>query len=108
MVSTEDRVFKALADASRRHLLDRLRQTSGQTLSELCQGHEMSRQAVTKHLLLLEEAGLVVSQKKGREKLHYLNPVPINEIYTRWIGKFEQGRLEALHNLKQALEEKQS
>jgi DNA-binding transcriptional ArsR family regulator len=108
MISDEDRVFKALADASRRHLLDRLRQDNGQTLSELCEGHEMSRQAVTKHLLLLEEAGLVVSQKKGREKLHYLNPVPINEIYTRWIGKFEQGRLEALHNLKQALEEKQS
>jgi len=108
MVSNEDRVFKALADASRRHLLDRLRQDNGQTLSELCQGHDMSRQAVTKHLLLLEEAGLVVMRKKGREKLHYLNPVPINEIYTRWIGKFEQGRLEALHNLKQALEEKQS
>jgi len=108
MVSDEDRVFKALADASRRQLLDRLRRRNGQTLSELCEGHEMSRQAVTKHLLLLEEANLVVAQKKGREKLHFLNPVPINEIYVRWIGKFEQGRLEALHNLKQALEEKQS
>jgi DNA-binding transcriptional ArsR family regulator len=107
MVSAEDKVFKALADASRRHLLDRLRQNNGQTLSELCEGHAMSRQAVTKHLVLLEEANLVVTQKKGREKLHYLNPVPINEIYTRWIGKFEQGRLQALHNLKTALQEKE-
>ena len=107
MVSDEDRVFKALADASRRQLLDRLRRRNGQTLSELCEGHEMSRQAVTKHLLLLEEANLVVAQKKGREKLHFLNPVPINEIYVRWIGKFEQGRLQALHNLKEALQEKE-
>jgi DNA-binding transcriptional ArsR family regulator len=65
----------------------------------------MSRQAVTKHLTLLEEAGLVVAIKQGREKLHYLNPVPINEIYMRWIGKFERQRLDALHNLKQALKE---
>ena len=106
MVADEDKVFKALADASRRQLLDGLRQNNGQTLSELCQGHDMTRQAVTKHLLLLEDANLVVTTKKGREKLHFLNPVPINDIYTRWIGKFEQGRLQALHNLKQALQEK--
>ena len=106
MVADEDKVFKALADASRRQLLDGLRQKNGQTLSELCQGHDMTRQAVTKHLLLLEDANLVVTTKKGREKLHFLNPVPINDIYTRWIGKFEQGLLQALHNLKQALQEK--
>ena len=107
MVSDEDKVFKALADARRRQLLDRLRRKNGQTLSELCEGHDMSRQAVTKHLLLLEEANLVTAMKQGREKLHFLNPVPINEIYARWIGKFEQGRLQALHNLKQALQEKE-
>ena len=107
MVAAEDLVFKALADASRRQLLDGLRQKNGQTLSELCQRHAMSRQAVTKHLLLLEDANLVVTAKKGREKLHFLNPVPINDITARWIGKFEQGRLQALHNLKQALQEKE-
>src|ERR1051325_1684955 len=106
MVADEDKVFKALADASRRQLLDRLRKTAGLTLGELCEGHDMSRQAVTKHLVLLEASNLVVSVKRGREKLHYLNPVPINEIYMRWIGKFEQGRVQALHNLKQALQEK--
>jgi DNA-binding transcriptional ArsR family regulator len=106
MIADEDKVFKALADASRRQLLDRLRRKNGQTLGELCAGHDMSRQAVTKHLNLLEEANLVVAAKRGREKLHYLNPVPINEIYMRWIGKFEQGRIQALHNLKQALQEK--
>ena len=106
MVADEDKVFKALADASRRQLLDRLRRKNGQTLSELCEGHDMSRQAVTKHLNLLEEANLVATAKRGREKLHYLNPVPINEIYMRWIGKFEQTRVQALHNLKQALQEK--
>jgi DNA-binding transcriptional ArsR family regulator len=105
MVTSDDKVFKALADASRRQLLDRLRKKNGLTLGELCEGHDMSRQAVTKHLVLLEAAKLVVTAKRGREKLHYLNPVPINEIYMRWIGKFEQGRLQALHNLKQALEE---
>lgn len=105
MVSDEDRVFKALADSSRRQLLDRLRKKTGLTLGELCEGHDMSRQAVTKHLVLLEAANLVVTKKKGREKLHYLNPVPINEIYTRWIGKFERGHLQALQNLKQALQE---
>src|SRR5579862_3561177 len=106
MVVDEDKVFKALADPSRRQLLDRLHHKNGQTLSELCEGHDMSRQAVTKHLNLLEEANLVATTRQGREKLHYLNPVPINEIYMRWIGKFEQGRIQALHNLKQALQEK--
>jgi DNA-binding transcriptional ArsR family regulator len=102
----DDKVFKALADPSRRQLLDRLRRKNGQTLGELCEDHDMSRQAVTKHLNLLEEANLVVPVKKGRERLHYLNPIPINEIYMRWIGKFEQDRVQALHNLKQALQEK--
>ena len=103
----DDKVFKALADPSRRQLLDRLRRKNGQTLGELCEDHDMSRQAVTKHLNLLEAANLVATVKRGREKLHYLNPVPINEIYMRWIGKFEQDRVQALHNLKQALEKDQ-
>ena len=107
MVADEDKVFKALADGRRRQLLDRLRQHGGLTLGELCQGHDMSRQAVTKHLVLLEEANLVVSVKQGREKLHYLNPVPISEIYMRWIGKFERKQVQALFNLKQALKEKE-
>jgi len=106
MVADENKVFKALADSSRRQLLDRLRKKAGLTLGGLCQGHDMSRQAVTKHLVLLEEANLVVSVKQGREKLHYLNPVPINEIYMRWIGKFERNQVQALFNLKQALTEK--
>ena len=105
MVPDEDKVFKALADSSRRQLLDRLRKKNGLTLGELCEGHDMSRQAVTKHLALLETANLVVTEWRGREKLHYLNPVPINEIYMRWIGEFEKERLQALHNLKQALQE---
>jgi DNA-binding transcriptional ArsR family regulator len=105
MLTGEDKVFKALADSSRRLLLDRLRKKGGLTLGELCEGHDMSRQAVTKHLVLLEAANLVVTKKQGREKLHFLNPVPIHEIYMRWIGKFERNRLQALHNLKQALQE---
>jgi len=105
MDTDDDLVFKALADASRRQLLDSLRERSGQTLGELCQQHDMSRQAVTKHLALLEAANLVVTLRQGREKLHYLNPVPIHHIAQRWIHRFEQGRLQALHNLKQALED---
>ena len=105
MVFDEDKVFKALADASRRKLLDRLRKKNGLTLSELSVQHDMSRQAVSKHLALLEAANLVVTIKRGREKLHFLNPVPINDIYMRWVGRFEQERVAALHNLKQALEE---
>ncbi len=108
MIADEDKVFKALADASRRNLLDRLRKKSGLTLGEMCEGHDMSRQAVTKHLALLEEANLVVTKKQGREKLHHLNPMPISDIYTRWIGKFERERVAALQNLKQALEEKEN
>lgn len=99
-----DDVFKALADASRRLLLDRLFTRNGQTLGELCDGLEMSRQAVTKHLAILEEAGLVTTVRRGREKLHYLNPVPIREIADRWIAKFERGRLDALTDLKRRLE----
>lgn len=105
MVADEDKVFKALAHISRRKLLDRLHEKNGLSLGELCEQHDMSRQAVTKHLALLEAANLVVTVRQGREKLHYLNPVPINEIYTRWIGKYEQARVQALHNLKQALKE---
>jgi DNA-binding transcriptional ArsR family regulator len=104
-----DEVFKALADASRRELLDRLRAENGQTLNELCarlgqSGPAMTRQAVSKHLAILEAANLVATVWRGREKLHYLNPVPIHEIADRWIGKFERSRLQALSDLKKALE----
>jgi len=99
-----DKVFKALADASRRQLLDRLRADNGQTLGQLCTHLDMSRQAVTKHLKLLEEAGLVVTIWRGREKFHYLNPVPIHQIADRWIDKYERGRLRVLAELKQNLE----
>ncbi len=101
-----DLVFKALADASRRELLDRLHAKNGQTLSELCARLDMTRQAVTKHLDLLEQANLVVTVRRGREKLHYLNPVPIHEIAERWIGKYERDRLQALADLKRSLESK--
>ena len=99
-----DKVFKALADPSRRQLLDWLHGDNGQTLGELCEDLDMTRQAVTKHLALLEDANLVVTIRRGREKLHYLNPVPINEIAERWIGKFERSRLQALSDLKKNLE----
>lgn len=102
-----DEVFKALADPSRRNLLDRLFARNGQTLGELCEGLDMTRQAVTKHLKLLEEANLVATVWRGREKLHYLNPVPIQEIHERWIGKYERHHLQALSDLKKALEEKE-
>jgi DNA-binding transcriptional ArsR family regulator len=105
MTTDTDTVFKALADASRRRLLDRLHARNGQTLGELCEGMGMTRQAVTKHLALLEGANLVVTTWQGREKLHYLNPVPIHELSERWIGKYERHRVQALHELKQALEE---
>ena len=100
-----DKVFKALAAPERRLLLERLRADNGQTLSELCQHLNMTRQAVTKHLNLLEEATLVATIRRGREKLHYLNPMPIHEIAERWIGKYERGRLRALAQLKSKLEE---
>ena len=101
---TMDAVFRALADESRRLLLDRLHARNGQSLSELCEGLGMSRQAVTKHLVILEEANLIVAVKRGRERFHFLNPVPINEIAERWIGKYERGRLQALAQLKKNLE----
>jgi DNA-binding transcriptional ArsR family regulator len=108
VVDTEDEavdgVFRALADRSRRALLDTLFVRNGQTLSELSEGRGMSRQAVTKHLAILESANLVASVKRGREKLHYLNPAPIHEIGERWISKYERTRLEALFDLKKALE----
>jgi DNA-binding transcriptional ArsR family regulator len=99
-----DAVFKALADESRRELLDRLHADNGQTLGDLCARLDMSRQAVSKHLAILEAANLVATVRRGREKLHYLNPVPIHEIGERWIGKFERSRLQALSDMKQALE----
>jgi DNA-binding transcriptional ArsR family regulator len=104
-----DLVFKALADASRRALLDRLHAKNGQTLGELCaglaaDGTDMTRQAVTKHLGLLEAANLVATVRRGRDKLHYLNPVPIHDIAERWIGKYERHRLQALADLKKGLE----
>ena len=100
-----DAVFKALADPSRRELLDRLHARSGQSLNQLCEGLSMTRQAVTKHLAILEQANLVVTLKRGREKLHFLSPVPIHEIATRWIGKYQLGPLQALADLKTSLEE---
>ena len=103
-----DKVFKALADPSRRQLLDQLHGSSGQTLTELCEHLDMTRQAVTKHLALLEAANLVATVWRGREKLHYLNPVPISEIYERWIGKYERHRLRALSALKRGLEEEKN
>ena len=102
-----DDVFKALADTTRRELLDRLHADNGQTLGQLCEQLKMTRQAVTKHLVILEEANLVVTLRRGREKLHYLNPVPIHEIHERWISKFERHRVAALHQLKKVLEEGQ-
>ena len=100
-----DDVFRALADPSRRALLDALFVKNGQTLSELSAGKAMTRQAVAKHLVILESANLVASVRRGREKLHYLNPVPIHEIGDRWISKYERGRLDALSDLKKALED---
>jgi DNA-binding transcriptional ArsR family regulator len=99
-----DKAFKALADASRRRLLDVLRADNGQTLGGLCAHLDMTRQAVSKHLAVLEEANLVVTVRRGREKLHYLNPVPIHEIAQRWIAPFERQRLRVLDDLKRRLE----
>ena len=102
----DDVVFRALADGSRRLLLDRLHKRNGQTLGELCEGLDMTRQAVTKHLAILEDANLLATKKLGREKLHFINPVPINSIAERWVHKFEQRHLRALSALKKALETK--
>jgi len=105
LVSNADLLFKALADPGRRKLMDRLHAHDGQTLSELCQYLDMTRQGVTQHLAVLEAANLVAVQRRGREKLHFLNPVPLQEIYERWIRKFERPRLKALRDLKRRLEE---
>ena len=99
-----DAVFKALADPTRRQLLDNLHARNGQTLSALCEEMDMTRQAVSKHLAVLEEANLIVTRKRGREKEHYLNPAPIFEIADRWIDKFERGKLRVLADLKKNLE----
>ncbi|MFP3920447.1 MAG: ArsR/SmtB family transcription factor [Dichotomicrobium sp.] len=99
-----DKVFKALADPSRRKLLDRLCEKNGQTLAQLCESMDMKRQSVTQHLGLLEEANLVSTVRRGREKLHFINPVPIYEVYGRWVRKFEEGRLSLLDDLKHQLE----
>src|SRR3569832_709600 len=99
-----DAGFRARADGSRRELLDRLRAENGQTLGQLCARLAMTRQAVSKHLLIQEEANLVATVKRGREKLHYLNPVPIHDFGERWISKFERSRLQALSELKKNLE----
>ena len=105
VVTDDDRVFKALADPTRRFLLDRLFQRDGRTLTDLESELEMTRFGVMKHLRVLEDAGLVVTQRSGREKLHYLNPVPIRLIHDRWIDKYRERQVSALVNLKTQLEE---
>src|SRR5436190_13298298 len=99
-----DLLFKSLADPGRRKLLDLLHAHDGRTLGDLCEHLDMTRQGVTQHLALLEAANLVATVRRGREKLHFLNPVPLQEIYERWIAKFEKPRLKALHSLKKRLE----
>jgi DNA-binding transcriptional ArsR family regulator len=104
-VDNDDAVFKALADPTRRAVLDRLRERNGQTLGELCGPLEMARQSATQHLGVLETANLISTVRRGREKLHYLNPVPLWDIQDRWIEKFERPRLRALSAIKQQAEE---
>jgi DNA-binding transcriptional ArsR family regulator len=99
-----DLLFKALADPGRRKLLDLLHSHDGRTLGDLCEHLDMTRQGVTQHLALLESANLVATQRRGREKLHFLNPVPLQQVYERWIAKFEKPRLKALSDLKKRLE----
>src|ERR1041384_3892192 len=99
-----DLLFRALGDPGRRRLLDVLHAHDGRTLNELCEHLDMTRQGVTQHLALLEAANLIATVRSGREKLHFLNPVPLQEIYERWIAKFEKSRLKALQNLKRKLE----
>ena len=99
-----DKVFKALGDPTRRTLLDRLCEKNGQTLGELCENLDMARQSATQHLGILQEANLVTTVRRGREKLHFINPVPLHDIYERWIRKFEIQRLSLLHDLKTELE----
>lgn len=100
----DDRIFKALGDPSRRKLLDLLCEKNGQTLGQLCEHLDMARQSATQHLGLLEEANLVTTVRRGREKLHFINPVPLHEVYERWVRKFERQRLSLLHDLKTELE----
>jgi DNA-binding transcriptional ArsR family regulator len=100
-----DQLFKSLADPSRRKLLDLLYAEDAQTLGDLCDHLEMTRQAVTQHLAVLEAANLVATRRRGREKLHFLNPVPLQELYERWLSKFDKPRLRALHDLKRQLED---
>ncbi|WP_343652332.1 metalloregulator ArsR/SmtB family transcription factor [Stenotrophomonas sp.] len=99
-----DKVFKALADPTRRTLLDRLCAQNGQTLGQLCDHLQMTRQSATQHVGLLEDANLISTVRRGREKLHYINPVPLHDVYERWVRKFEQQRLTLLHDLKRELE----
>ena len=101
---TDDTVFKALADPTRRMMLDRLYERNGQTLGQLCDNLGMTRQSATQHLGLLEQANLVTAVKRGREKLHFINPVPLHEVYQRWVRKFEHRGLSLLHELKTELE----
>jgi DNA-binding transcriptional ArsR family regulator len=103
-----DEVFKALADAGRRKLMDRLHQENGQTLSQLCADSAISRQAVSKHLAILEDAKLIVTIWQGRQKFHYLNPAPLHEIQEHWIAKYERNQMRALYQLKRAMEESTS
>lgn len=104
MVVAMERVFKALADPGRRRLLDRLFEKNGLTLGQLCERMDMSRQAVSQHLRVLESANLVTAVRRGREKHHYLNPVPIHQVYDRWVRKFERRSLKALEDLKKRIE----
>ena len=99
-----DKVFKALGDPTRRKLLDALCDNNGQSLGQLCEHLQMTRQSVTQHLDLLEEANLLSTVKRGREKRHFINPVPLQEVYERWIRKFERQQLSLLHDLKKELE----
>lgn len=103
----EDKVFKALADPTRRKLLDLLSERNGQTLGQLCENLDMARQSATQHLGILEAANLVSTVKRGREKRHFINPVPLYEVYERWVRKFEHQRLGLLHDLKNELEGEQ-
>lgn len=100
----DDKVFKALGDPTRRHVLDLLCEHNGQTLGELCAHLDMTRQSATQHIGILEEASLVTTVRRGREKLHFINPVPLHEVYERWVRKFERQRLRLLHDLKNELE----
>ncbi|HWL58493.1 MAG TPA: helix-turn-helix domain-containing protein [Paracoccus sp. (in: a-proteobacteria)] len=103
----DNRVFKALADPGRRKLLDALCDRNGQTLGQLCETLDMKRQSVTQHLGLLEDANLISTIRRGREKLHFINPVPLHDVYERWVRKFEKSRLSLLHDLKHELEGRQ-